>query len=174
MTTNPKDHKKPQSDTGEDGAPTMKEIIEIFEFLPHRYPFLLVDRVLNFERGSHISGFKNVTVNEEMFNGHFPRQPIMPGVLMIEALAQLSGILAFETKGTRPADGNTYFLGGADKARFKRPVVPGDRLMMESRIIADRTKVMKFDCQAYVDSALACTAELIIVEQIGPASGTGR
>ncbi len=143
----------------------MKDINELFEFLPHRYPFLLVDRVLEVEPGERIRGIKNVTINEQFFNGHFPGNPIMPGVLIVEALAQLSGVLAFETKNRKPADGSTYFLGGTDKTRFKRPVVPGDQLIMESRLIADRRGLVKFECQAYVDEELACTSEILCMER---------
>ena len=141
------------------------DINEISEYLPHRYPFLLVDRVLELEPGSFIRGFKNVTINEPFFDGHFPGNPVMPGVLMVEAMAQLAGILAFKTKGRKPSDGSIYYLGGADSARFKRPVVPGDRLEMEARIIADRSLVMKFACTAYVDGQTACSAEIICVEK---------
>ena len=143
----------------------MKTINELFEFLPHRYPFLLVDRVLSLTPGETIRGYKNVTINEPFFNGHFPGHPIMPGVLIIEAMAQLSGVLAFETKNVRPAEGYTYYLAGTDKARFKRPVVPGDRLIMDSRILADRGGVMKFDCQASVDDEMACTATITCMER---------
>jgi len=143
----------------------MKTISDLFDYLPHRYPFLLVDRVLEITDGERIRGYKNVTVNEPFFNGHFPGHPIMPGVLIIEAMAQLSGVLAFESKNRRPADGYTYYLAGTDKARFRRPVVPGDQLMMESRILADKRGVMKFDCQAYVDGNLACSAEITCMER---------
>ncbi|MEZ5558382.1 MAG: 3-hydroxyacyl-ACP dehydratase FabZ [Pseudomonadales bacterium] len=143
----------------------MKTITELFEFLPHRYPFLLVDRVLEIVPDERITGFKNVTFNEPFFNGHFPGQPIMPGVLIIEAMAQLSGVLAFESKGRRPADGHTYYLAGTDKSRFRRPVVPGDRLMMESRLLADKRGVVKFDCRAFVDDELACTSEILCMER---------
>ena len=144
---------------------TGKSIKEIFEYLPHRYPFLLVDRVTELVVGDCISGYKNVTFNEEMFNGHFPGEPIMPGVLILEAMAQLSGILAFETKGTRPADGTNYLFGGVDKARFRRPVVPGDRLDMTGKILADRRRMVKFECEAHVDGELACGAVLSVFEQ---------
>ncbi len=104
-------------------------------------------------------------MNEELFNGHFPDQPIFPGVLMLEAMAQVSGVLAFETRGTRPADGVTYLFGGVDKARFRRPVIPGDRLDMESTILAERRQMMKFEASAYVEGDLACSAVLTVVEQ---------
>lgn len=142
-----------------------KTINELFEYLPHRYPFLLLDRVTEIVQGERIKGYKNVTANEELFNGHFPGQPILPGVLILEAMAQLSGVLAFETKGIRPADGTNYLFGGVDKARFRRQVIPGDRLELESNIIAERSMMMKFECAAYVDGALACSAVLTIVEQ---------
>jgi 3-hydroxyacyl-[acyl-carrier-protein] dehydratase len=142
-----------------------KDINELFEFLPHRYPFLLVDRVVDLTPGESIRGYKNVTINEQFFNGHFPGHPIMPGVLIVEAMAQLSGVLAFESKNRRPSEGYTYYLGGTDRTRFKRPVVPGDQLMMESRILADRRGLMKFDCQAYVGEDLACTSEVICMER---------
>lgn len=143
----------------------MKDINELFEFLPHRYPFMLLDRVLELTAGESIHGIKNVTFNEDFFNGHFPGHPIMPGVLIVEALAQLSGVLAFETKKRRPAEGSVYYLAGTDKTRFKRPVVPGDQLVMESRILVDRRRMLKFDCQAYVDGELACTSEIILMER---------
>ena len=141
------------------------KIAELWDYLPHRYPFLLVDRVIDLEVGESVRGYKNITANEALFNGHFPDQPIFPGVLMLEAMAQLSGVLAFETKGTRPADGVTYLFGSVEKARFRRPVVPGDRLDMESRILADRRIMVKFEATAYVDGELACSAVLSVVEQ---------
>jgi 3-hydroxyacyl-[acyl-carrier-protein] dehydratase len=143
----------------------MKDINELFSFLPHRYPFLLVDRVTDLTVGESIRGFKNVTINEPFFNGHFPGHPVMPGVLIIEAMAQLSGVLAFETKNLRPAEGYTYYLAGTDKSRFKRPVVPGDQLVMTSAILADKRGLMKFDCQAFVDDDLACKSEITVMER---------
>ena len=144
----------------------IKNIQEILEYLPHRYPFLLVDRVTDVTPGEEIRGFKNITANEELFNGHFPGQPILPGVLILEALAQLSGILAFETKDRRPADGVNYLFGGVEKARFRRPIIPGDRLDMHSVIRADRRSMMKFDCEAHVEGELACSTTLSVFEQI--------
>ena len=143
----------------------MKEITEIFEYLPHRYPLLLVDRVLEIVPNESIRGLKNVSFNEDFFNGHFPGNPVMPGVLMIEALAQLSGVLAFESKGTRPADGYIYYLAGVDKARFRRPVVPGDQLLMASRILADRRGLMRFHGEAFVGEELACSAEFTAMQR---------
>ena len=115
--------------------------------------------------GESIKGYKNITVNEEIFNGHFPGQPIFPGVLILEAMAQLSGVLAFETIGRRPSDGMNYLFGAVDKARFRRPVVPGDRLDMESTILASRRMMKKFDASAYVEGELACSAVLSVVGQ---------
>lgn len=143
----------------------VKTINELFDFLPHRYPFLLVDRVTETVAGKRIKGYKNITANEELFNGHFPGQPIFPGVLILEAMAQLSGVLAFETRGVRPADGTNYLFGGVEKARFRRQVIPGDRLDLESTIIADRKMMMKFECAAFIDGAMACSAVLTVVEQ---------
>ncbi len=143
------------------------DVNALMQYLPHRFPFLLVDRVIELAAGEYVRGFKNVTINEPFFTGHFPGEPIMPGVLIVEAMAQLSGVLAFETRGTRPGDGTLYLLGATERTRFKRPVVPGDRLMMESRIKADRTRVIKFECKAWVDDQLACTSELTVVQQQG-------
>ena len=143
----------------------VKTITELFEYLPHRYPFLLIDRVTETIVGERIKGYKNITANEELFNGHFPGQPIFPGVLMLEAMAQLSGVLAFETKGVRPADGTNYLFGGVEKARFRRQVIPGDRLDLESTIVTERKIMMKFECAAFVDGEIACSAVLTVVEQ---------
>lgn len=143
----------------------MKDINELFDFLPHRYPFLLVDRVTELVLGETIRGYKNVTINEPFFNGHFPGHPVMPGVLIIEAMAQLSGVLAFETKNIRPAEGYTYYLAGMEKTRFRRPVIPGDQLLMTGRIMADKRGVMKFDCQAFVDDEQACKSEITVMER---------
>ena len=143
----------------------VKTINELFDYLPHRYPFLLVDRVTETVAGERIKGYKNISANEDLFNGHFPGHPIFPGVLILEAMAQLSGVLAFETKGIRPADGTNYLFGGVEKARFRRQVIPGDRLDLESMIVADRKIMMKFECVAYVDGAMACSAVLTVVEQ---------
>ena len=137
----------------------------ILEYLPHRYPFLLVDRVTEIEIGQTIKGFKNVSFNESFFQGHFPGHPIMPGVLVIEAMAQLAGILGFKTKGKKPSDGVLYYLAGSNKTRFKKPVLPGDRLDMESRFMTEKRGVWMFECHAEVDGETACFAELLCVER---------
>ena len=111
------------------------DINEIREYLPHRYPFLLVDRVTELTLGETIVAYKNVSINEPFFNGHFPHHPIMPGVLVVEALAQACGILGFKTVNKLPADGYVYYLVGSDNVRFKRPVMPGDQLEISARVL---------------------------------------
>lgn len=143
---------------------TRLDIGAILEYLPHRYPFLLVDRVLEFDPGKSIRGLKNVTVNEPFFPGHFPGQPVMPGVLQIEAMAQLAGVLVFATAGTRPDADHVYYLAGVDKARFKRPVTPGDQLLMEATLLTQRRQLSKFGVRATVDGALASEAEIMCVQ----------
>ena len=127
------------------------DINEVKNFLPHRYPFLLVDRVLELEVGKSLVALKNITFNEPQFTGHFPAQPIMPGVLIIEALAQATGILAFKSEVGKPKDGQIYMLVGVDKARFKRMVEPGDQLRLEVEILAVKRGMWKFACKALVD-----------------------
>lgn len=144
----------------------MMDILEIRQFLPHRYPFLLVDRVTDVQPGKSISGFKNVTVNEEFFNGHFPEKPIMPGMLILESMAQLAGILGFHTTGKRPADGYIYLFVGADGVRFKRQVVPGDRLDLYAEAGQFKRNIYKFNCRATVNGELAASAEILVAEQI--------
>lgn len=144
----------------------LKDISAIKEYLPHKYPFLLVDRVVEIEVGKYIKGFKNVTVNEEFFNGHFPTEPVMPGALMIEALAQISGILGCETMGTKPGlEGSIHYLAGVNKVKFKHKVVPGDRLYLESRLMRSRRGFWQFQCEASVEGNLCCTAEILTVEK---------
>jgi 3-hydroxyacyl-[acyl-carrier-protein] dehydratase len=137
----------------------------ILDFLPHRYPFLLVDRVTRIDVGKSIDGYKNVSANEPFFNGHFPGNPVMPGVLIIEAIAQLAGVLAFLTLGHRPSDGYIYYLAGTDRTRFRRLVVPGDRLDMHAKLLTARHGTMKFECEARVDGAAACRTDLLCVER---------
>ena len=138
---------------------------EIKEYLPQRYPFLLVDRVLEIELGKRILAYKNVTVNEEFFQGHFPGKPIMPGVLIIEALAQAAGVLGFKSQEKKPKDGYLYYFVGADDVRLKRPVVPGDQLMLEAVIITSKRGIYKFECRASVDSQLVGTAIIMCAER---------
>jgi len=143
----------------------MMDILAIREFLPHRYPFLLVDRVTAIEAGKKITAYKNVSVNEEYFNGHFPAKPIMPGMLILEAMAQVAGILGFYTTGKRPADGYIYLFVGADDVRFKRQVVPGDQLVLEAEVITQKRNIYKFNCTASVDGELCARAEILVAEQ---------
>ncbi len=138
------------------------DIGSLTEYLPHRYPFLLVDRVTDLAPGERVKGYKNVTINEPFFAGHFPDHPIMPGVLIVEAMAQVSGVLAMVTRKTRPED-SVYYLAGVDNTRFKRPVVPGDRLDMESELLVERKALMKFDCRAHVAGELACESQILCV-----------
>lgn len=137
------------------------DITQIKEYLPHRYPLLLVDRVLDWTSGESITALKNVTVNEELFNGHFPNKPVMPGVLMIEAMAQTAALLSFLTEGRKP-DANTvvYFLG-IDNARFKRPVGPGDQLIMNVTITRRARGIWKYHAVATVDGELAVEADMM-------------
>ena len=139
----------------------MMDVREIRQYLPHRYPFLLVDRVVELEEGKYIKGYKNISVNEEVFNGHFPEVPIFPGVMIVEALAQVSGILGFKTLGQKPEDGLLYLFGGIDNVRFKRQVVPGDQLQLESEVVSERRGIWKFACKASVDGELATTANVL-------------
>lgn len=143
----------------------MITIEEIKEFLPQRYPFLMVDRILEVEPFESIVGLKNVTVNEPFFNGHFPFEAVMPGVLIIEAMAQTAGILGFVSGSKTIKDGYNYLLVGADKARFKRQVVPGDQLKIHAKFMTMRRNILKFDCQAYVDDELAASVILTVAGQ---------
>ena len=141
------------------------DIHDVLKYLPHRYPFLLVDRVISYESGKSLVGLKNVTFNEAFFQGHFPQHPIMPGVLILEALAQASGILAFRTTNTKPADGSLYYFVGIDKARFKQPVMPGDQLKLEIEVTRVIHTVWKFDAVATVDGNVVASAELMCAER---------
>ena len=129
--------------------------------LPHRYPLLLVDRVLELVPNERILAYKNISVNEEVFNGHFPGAPIFPGVLTIEALAQASGILGFASTNTTADDGKLYLFAGVDKVRFKRTVVPGDQLMLSSEVEAVKRNIWRFRTTATVDGETACQATLL-------------
>ena len=127
------------------------DIQEILEHLPHRYPFLLVDRVLECEPGKRLKALKNVSVNEPMFTGHFPERPIFPGVLIMEALAQATGILAFKTTNTKPDGTSLYYFAGIDNCRFKQPVVPGDQMILEVEVVKQKRGIWKFKAEALVD-----------------------
>lgn len=140
------------------------DVRQIMACLPHRYPFLLVDRVLELEPGQRVRGVKNVTINEPFFPGHFPGQPVMPGVLIIEAMAQLAGILVLAGQEHEVAEDAIFYLAGIDKARFKRPVTPGDQLQMEARLLVAKRSLTKFAVRAEVEGKLACEAEIMCVE----------
>ena len=137
------------------------DIAQVLDHLPHRYPFLLIDRVRTIEPGTRIVALKNVTINDPFFQGHFPQRPIMPGVLILEAMAQAAGILVFRTQGDKPDADSVYYLAGIDKARFKRPVVPGDQLELEVTLERGLRGVWKFSCKARVDGAIVCEAEML-------------
>lgn len=141
------------------------EVTDIWNYLPHRYPFLLVDRVLEFEADKRIVAIKNVTINEPQFTGHFPVTPVFPGVLIVEALAQASGILAFKSRNRTLDDGYIYYLAGTDKTKFKRSVVPGDQLRLEVEIVNLRSHWMKASGKAYVSENLVCSSLLTCAEQ---------
>jgi len=141
------------------------DIYEILQHLPHRYPFLLIDRVTECKVGDRLVGYKNVTYNEPYFLGHFPNKVVMPGVLIIEALAQATGILAFRTNGQVPDENSLYYLVGVDGVRFKQPVIPGDQLKLEVDLIKTKRGVWKFNGVASVDGKVVCTAELMCAER---------
>ena len=143
----------------------MMDIAEIRKYLPHRYPFLFVDRVTELVEGESIKAYKNVSINEDVFNGHFPQAPIFPGVLMVEAMAQASGILGFKTQDKTPEDGSIYLFAGAEKVRFRRQVVPGDRLELEALVVSVKRGIWKFDCKASVDGELAASAVILCADR---------
>ena len=134
-------------------------ITEIQELLPHRYPFLMIDRVTNYDEGKTLTAIKNVSVNEPLFTGHFPKMPIFPGVLILEAMAQATGLLAFKTFGA-PAENELYYFASIDKAKFRKPVVPGDQLILEVEFIKERRGIALFNGIAKVDGETVCSAEL--------------
>ncbi len=136
------------------------DILEIQDFLPHRYPFLLVDKVVECEPGVRLLALKNVTYNEPFFQGHFPHEPIFPGVLIMEALAQATGLLASQSDESL-GKGMTYYLAGIDRARFKRPVVPGDQLMLKVNFVKSKRNIWSFDCRAEVDDEMAASAQIM-------------
>ncbi len=140
---------------------TTMDIHEVLEHLPHRYPFLLIDRVLEVVPNEKIVALKNVTINEPFFPGHYPHHPVMPGVLVIEAMAQAAALLSFKSMGTKPDTNSVYYFVGIDNARFKRPVSPGDQLIFKVAIIQNRRGLWKFQAVAEVDGLVAAEAELI-------------
>jgi 3-hydroxyacyl-[acyl-carrier-protein] dehydratase len=142
------------------------DLKEILQYLPHRYPFLMVDRVLDFEPMKSIVALKNVSVNEPYFVGHFPSHPVMPGVLVIEALAQAAAILSFRTMNKKPADKSVVYFVGIDHARFKRPVFAGDQLMLHVELLRRARGLWKFGAQARVDDTLVAEAELLCTEKL--------
>ena len=144
------------------------DVYEILSRLPHRFPMLLIDRVLECEPGKRILALKNVSVNEPFFQGHFPGIPILPGVLILEAMAQASGLLAFSTLGIQADGKSLYYFAGIDSARFKRPVKPGDQLMVEVTATANRLNLWKFKCVARVDGQVATEAEIMCTMRPGP------
>jgi len=137
------------------------DIYEILEYLPHRYPFLLIDRVLSCDPSKNIVALKNVSINEPFFGGHFPHHPVMPGVLIIEAMAQAAAILTFKTLGTKPDDKSVYYFVGIDGARFKKPVSAGDQLILKVSFLRNSRGLWKFSSTAEVDGQLVAEAELM-------------
>jgi len=143
------------------GIMSIIDINEIKKYIPHRYPFLLVDRIIELEVGKRVVGLKNVTVNEPFFPGHFPHSPVMPGVLIIEALAQAAAVLAFKTEGTVPDENSMVYFASVDNVRFKRPVVPGDQLILEAEIVRTIRNIWKFKAVARVEGEVATEAEFM-------------
>ena len=143
----------------------MMDIDEIRSYLPHRYPFLLVDRVVELIPGVSIVAYKNLSINEAFFDGHFPGKPVFPGVLLLEAMAQAAGILGFKTKNKTPADGSIYYFAAADELRFRRPCVPGDRVTLRATLLSERRGIAKFAVSADVDGELAASATILCADR---------
>ena len=141
------------------------DIDEIRSYLPHRYPFLLVDRVVELIPGVSIVAYKNLSINEAFFDGHFPGKPVFPGVLLLEAMAQAAGILGFKTKNKTPADGSIYYFAAADELRFRRPCVPGDRVTLRATLLSERRGIAKFAVSADVDGELAASATIMCADR---------
>lgn len=136
--------------------------LDIMQYLPHRYPFLMIDKILDFTPGEKLRAIKNVTINEPFFQGHFPQKPVMPGVMILEAMAQATGILGFKTENVAPGDNSSlYYFVGIDNARFKQVVVPGDTLLLEVEFVKARRGIYAFTGKAYVDDKVVCTADLM-------------
>lgn len=153
-------------------APVM-DISAILKALPHRYPFLLVDRVIELVPGERVKAIKNITFNEPQFTGHFPERPVMPGVLILEALAQVAGILTYSTLGKVPNANTRFYFAGIDKARFRRPVVPGDQLVLTATVERNMKGIWKLGTIAYVDGEEACSAEMMLFPDADNATPTG-
>ena len=143
----------------------MMDITDIRRHLPHRSPFLLVDRVVELKAGEFIVAYKNLSINEPYFDGHFPDNPIFPGVLLLEAMAQSAGILGFYSQGKTNDDGSTYYFAGANKLRFKRPCVPGDRVMLRATVVSQRRGIWKFDVRSDVEGELAGSATILCADR---------
>jgi len=141
------------------------DIHQVLQHLHHRYPFLLIDRVLDYTVGESLTAIKNVTYNEPFFQGHFPLRPIMPGVLLIEAMAQATGILSFKTAEAEPEDNSLYYLVGVDKARFKQPVEPGDQLLIEVKLERRTRGIWKYSAATKVDDKVVASAELMCMKR---------
>ena len=141
------------------------DVNEIRKLLPQRYPFLLVDRVVEIDAGKSIVAYKNLSANESFFEGHFPAQPIFPGVLLLEAMAQAAGILGFYSQGKTADGGSTFYFAGADKLRFKRPCVPGDQVMLRASIVSTRSGIWKFDVRSDVDGERAASATILCADR---------
>ncbi|HRK79353.1 MAG TPA: 3-hydroxyacyl-ACP dehydratase FabZ [Thiobacillus sp.] len=137
------------------------DIEQVMQYLPHRYPFLLIDKVTELELGKSITAIKNVTINEPFFNGHFPGAPVMPGVLILEAMAQAAGILSFKTKNYAPEEIGIIYFAGIDGARFKKPVKPGDQLVLKAEIVREMRGIWKYKGRAEVDGVMVAEAELM-------------
>ena len=147
--------------TTENTVMNSMDIYEVMKHLPHRYPFLLIDRVIDYTPGETLTAIKNVTVNEPFFPGHFPHRPVFPGVLMLEALAQATGILSFKTTEDLPTEDSLYYFAGIDNARFKKPVEPGDQIVMTVKLLKRRRNLWRFEAEAKVDGKVVCAAELM-------------
>ena len=150
------------------------DIQDVLRRLPHRYPFLLVDRVLEWRRGESIRALKNVTVNEPFFMGHFPERPVMPGVIIIEALAQAAGVLLFLTADAVPDKSMRFYFAGIDKARFRKPVLPGDQLILTARLERNMRGIWRVTTAAYVGDDVACEADLLLALDLGNSAGGGK
>jgi 3-hydroxyacyl-[acyl-carrier-protein] dehydratase len=147
------------------------DIQEILRRLPHRYPFLLVDRVLEWRKGESIRALKNVTVNEPFFMGHFPERPVMPGVIIIEALAQAAGVLLFVSAGVVPDASMRFYFAGIDKARFRKPVLPGDQLILTAKLERNMRGIWRVTTTGYVGDDVVCEADLLLALDLGNANG---